>query len=206
MHPLNTVKGAITTAFVLAVIIGIALTMWSGMGAAFHPARIDRWLHILSGVMWIGLLYYFNVVQTPGLAAAAADKGGPGGAGITKYIAPRALLWFRWAAVATWVTGVIYLLGGYGSVDASGIVNAFTLQPGYRTIGVGAWLGTIMLFNVWVFDLAESKEDTRAGAGHGRGESGRAQDRRAGIADQFHPLRTAADVHGRPGPWVAVLM
>ncbi|MGO8830406.1 MAG: urate hydroxylase PuuD [Steroidobacteraceae bacterium] len=158
MHPLNTVKGAITTAFVLAVIIGIALTMWSGMGAAFHPARIDRWLHILSGVMWIGLLYYFNVVQTPGLAAAAADKGGPGGAGITKYIAPRALLWFRWAAVATWVTGVIYLLGGYGSVDASGIVNAFTLQPGYRTIGVGAWLGTIMLFNVWVLIWPNQKK------------------------------------------------
>jgi uncharacterized membrane protein len=158
MHPLNTVKGAITTAFVLAVIIGIGLTMWSGMGAAFHPARIDRWLHILSGVMWIGLLYYFNVVQTPGLAAAAADKGGPGGAGITKYIAPRALLWFRWAAVATWVTGVIYLLGGYGSVDASGIVNAFTLQPGYRTIGVGAWLGTIMLFNVWVLIWPNQKK------------------------------------------------
>ena len=52
--------------------------------------------------MWIGLLYYFNVVQVPGLADAAADKGGPGGAGITKYVAPRALWWFRWAAVATW--------------------------------------------------------------------------------------------------------
>ncbi len=158
MHPLNTVKGAITTAFVLAVIISIGLTMWSGMGAAFHPVLIDRWLHIVSGVMWIGLLYYFNVVQTPGLAAAAADKGGPGGAGITKYIAPRALLWFRWAAVATWVTGVIYLLGGYGSGDAGGIVNAFTLQPGYRTIGVGAWLGTIMLFNVWIFIWPNQKK------------------------------------------------
>src|SRR5271169_1989449 len=142
MHPLNTVKGAITTGFVLAVIIGIGLAMWSGFGADFQPVRIDRWLHILSGVMWIGLLYYFNVVQTPGLAAAAADKGGPGGAGVSKYIAPRALLWFRWAAVATWVTGAVYLLGGYGSGNGSGIVNAFTLQPGFRTIGVGAWLGT----------------------------------------------------------------
>ncbi len=158
MHPLNTVKGAITTAFVLAVIIGVGLTSWSGMGAAFHPVRIDRWLHILSGVMWIGLLYYFNVVQTPGLAAAAADKGGPGGAGISKYIAPRALLWFRWAAVATWVTGVLYLLGGYGPVDSAGIVNAFTLQPGFRTIGTGAWLGTIMLFNVWIFIWPNQKK------------------------------------------------
>ena len=158
MHPLNTVKGAITTGVVLAVVIGLGLTAWAGLGTDFYPVRIDRWLHILSGVMWIGLLYYFNVVQTPGLAAAAADKGGPGGAGITKYIAPRALLWFRWAAVATWVTGAIYLLGGYGTDNRSGIHNAFTLQPGFRTIGVGAWLGTIMLFNVWVFIWPNQKK------------------------------------------------
>jgi uncharacterized membrane protein len=125
MHPLNSVKGAITTAFLLAVIIGIGLSTW-GTGAGFHPVRIDRWLHILSGVMWIGLLYYFNVVQTPGLAAAAADKGGPGGAGITKYIAPRALVWFRWAAIATWVTGAIYLMTGYGQNNARAIEYAFT--------------------------------------------------------------------------------
>lgn len=156
MHPLNTVKGAITTGVVLAIVIGIGLTTWVGSGTAFHPVRIDRWLHILSGVMWIGLLYYFNVVQTPGLAVAATDKDGPGGAGISKYIAPRALLWFRWAAVATWVTGAIYLIRGYG--DANGIVKAFTLQPGFRTIGVGAWLGTIMLFNVWVFIWPNQKK------------------------------------------------
>src|ERR1700692_4793138 len=71
MHPLNTVKGAITTGFVLAVIIGILLSVWGGLGVAFHPVRIDRWLHIVSGVMWIGLLYYFNVVQTPGLLSPA---------------------------------------------------------------------------------------------------------------------------------------
>ncbi len=158
MHPLNSVKGAITTGVVLAVVVGVILTAWAGAGTDFHPVRIDRWLHILSGVMWIGLLYYFNVVQTPGLAAAAADKGGPGGAGISKYLAPRALLWFRWAAVATWVTGAIYLLGGYGADNRSGLVDAFTLQPGFRTIGVGAWLGTIMLINVWVFIWPNQKK------------------------------------------------
>jgi uncharacterized membrane protein len=158
MHPLNTVKGAITTGLVLAVIIGISLSIWGGLGTAFHPVRIDRWLHIVSGVMWIGLLYYFNVVQTPGLAAAAADKGGPGGAGVSKYIAPRALLWFRWAAVATWVTGAVYLMVGYGEGNLGGILKAFTLQPGVRTIGVGAWLGTIMLFNVWVFIWPNQKK------------------------------------------------
>jgi uncharacterized membrane protein len=156
MHPLNSVKGAITTGVVLAIIIGIGLGLWSGVQPTFHPIRIDRWLHIVCGVMWIGLLYYFNVVQTPGLAAAAADKGGPGGAGVSKYIAPRALVWFRWAAVATWLTGVGYLMAGYGM--ANGLERAFLLQPGFRTIGVGAWLGTIMLFNVWVFIWPNQKK------------------------------------------------
>ena len=67
------------------------------------------WLHVLAGITWIGLLYYFNFVQVPALAAAAKDQGGPGGAGISKYVAPRALLWFRWAAVVTWLTGAVYL-------------------------------------------------------------------------------------------------
>ena len=155
MHPLNTVKGAITTGVVLAIVIGIGLAYWMSNTAGFHGASLDRWLHIMSGVMWIGLLYYFNVVQTPGLAVAAADKGGPGGAGISKYIAPRALLWFRWAAVATWVTGAYYLATAYGSDK---VVAAFTLQSGFRVIGVGAWLGTIMLLNVWVFIWPNQKK------------------------------------------------
>src|SRR5476651_2232649 len=128
MNPLASVRGAITTGVVLALILTLAIppTRFAELGLAI-------WIHILAGVMWIGLLYYFNVVQTPGLAVAAADKGGPGGAGVSKYIAPRALLWFRWAAVATWVTGAIYLMGGYGQGTTRGFVNAFTLQPGFRT-------------------------------------------------------------------------
>ena len=106
----------------------------------YVPA-IARWIHFLAGITWIGLLYYFNLVQMPALAAAAADQGGPGGAGITKYVAPRALLWFRWSAVVTWLAGAA-LLG-------AGFVAAFTLQPEMAPIGIGAWLGTIMLFNVW---------------------------------------------------------
>ena len=155
MHPINTVKGAITAAFVLAVIVAIALSA-AGAGPGLHLPQLDRWLHIVAGVMWIGLLYYFNVVQTPGLAAAAADKGGPGGGGITKYIAPRALWWFRWAALATWVTGAYYLLFGYGS--AAALHKAFALKEGFRTIGVGAWLGTVMLFNVWVLIWPNQKK------------------------------------------------
>ena len=101
---------------------------------------IARWLHFVAGITWIGLLYYFNLVQMPALKDAAADGTA---LGITKHVAPRALLWFRWAAVATWVAGA-WLLG-------KGFVDAFTLRNGYAAIGVGAWLGTIMLFNVWFF-------------------------------------------------------
>ena len=98
-----------------------------------------RWLHFLAGIMWIGLLYYFNFVQVPALKAAAADNSG---AGITKHVAPRALLYFRWAAVVTWLAGAALLSNQF--------VAAFTLQKGMAGIGIGAWLGTIMLFNVWV--------------------------------------------------------
>ncbi len=156
MNPLTSVKGSIVTGFVLAAIVSIWLTIATGTDVALHHAQLGRWLHIVSGVMWIGLLYYFNVVQVPGLADAAADKGGPGGAGISKYIAPRALFWFRWAAVATWITGAWYLGSGFG--DSGAFAKAFTLQPGFRTIGVGAWLGTIMLFNVWVFIWPNQKK------------------------------------------------
>lgn len=115
----------------------------------------ERWLHFLAGIMWIGLLYYFNFVQVQGLAAANADKEGPGGAAITKYIAPRALFWFRWAAVVTWLAGAAYLGKNFG--------GAFTLGIGahssYLTnIGMGAWLGTIMLFNVWVLIWPNQKK------------------------------------------------
>ena len=149
MNPFTTVRNALITAFVLAIAIAIVLTqVVLGNAIGFNHAIAARWLHILSGVMWIGLLYYFNVVQTPGMADAAADKGGPGGAGINKYIAPRALWWFRWAAVLTWLTGAYYLETGAGFDH--GFINAFLFRPSYEVIGVGAWLGTIMLFNVWV--------------------------------------------------------
>jgi uncharacterized membrane protein len=154
MNPLNSVRGALTTGFVVALVLTFLIAP-----TGFLELGLARWFHILSGVMWIGLLWYFNVVQIPALAAAASDKGGPGGAGITKYVAPRALLWFRWAAVATWFTGAWYL-GRSGN-----FVGAFTLGMGsdpmnyYQLIiGLGAWMGTIMLFNVWVFIWPNQKK------------------------------------------------
>jgi uncharacterized membrane protein len=111
-------------------------------------AGLSRWFHYLAGVMWIGLLYYFNFVQ--GQALAQANKNNEG-AGITKYVAPLALQYFRWAALATWVMGVILLstLPGNTCCSSQGF-GAFMLEPGYVGIGMGAWLGTIMLLNVWV--------------------------------------------------------
>src|ERR1022692_4426302 len=160
MHPLNTVKGAITTGFLLAAIVSVWLTVWAGSSAGFHFPLLDRWLHIVSGVMWIGLLYYFNVVQTPELAVAAADKGGPGGAGVSKYIAPRALLWFRWSAVATFLAGCALLMYTHGRfVDAFTFGAASSIAgPMSLTMGIGAWFGTIMLFNVWVLIWPNQKK------------------------------------------------
>jgi len=104
----------------------------------YFPA-IARWLHIVAGVTWVGLLYYFNLVQVPAMKEATADGTA---AGISKHVAPRALFWFRWAAIATWLAGAA-LLGPHFN-------DAFSLKPEFVGIGVGAWLGTIMLFNVWV--------------------------------------------------------
>jgi uncharacterized membrane protein len=147
MNPLNSIKGTIISGLVIA-----ALLMQFVLGWTDSIPTYVIWLHVLAGVTWIGLLYYFNFVQTPALANAAADTGGPGGAGILKYAAPKALLWFRWGAVVTWVTGAYYL------TVTVGLHNAFTLQGGAETIGIGAWLGTIMLFNVWVLIWPNQKK------------------------------------------------
>ena len=114
----------------------------------FIQLGIGRWIHILAGVMWIGLLYYFNFVQVPALAEAAKDQTG---AGITKHVAPRALFYFRWAAVVTWLAGAMML----GSHMHEAL---FFLRQAYFPIGVGAWLGTIMLFNVWVLIWPNQKK------------------------------------------------
>jgi len=117
--------------------------------------EIEVWLHVMAGITWIGLLYYFNFIQVPAMAAALADKDGPGPAAIAKYIAPRALLWFRWSALVTWLTGA-------GALEGVGVgfINAFTLNGDVSTviIGLGAWMGTIMLFNVWVLIWPNQKK------------------------------------------------
>lgn len=155
MNPLKSIPGTIISGFVLAVIIIFAL----GSNGTFNPWEFWVWMHVLAGITWIGLLYYFNFVQVPavGQALAEASNGGPGAAAINKYVAPRALLWFRWGALATWLTGAMALEAMHTG-EGSGVVAAFTMMEGYRVIGMGAWLGTIMLFNVWVLIWPNQKK------------------------------------------------
>ncbi len=152
MNPLNSVTGAIVTGVVLMILVALALP------GGFDFASLDRLLHIISGITWIGLLYYFNVVQIPALAAAGADKGGPGGAGITRYVAPRALLWFRWAAVVTVLSGVLFIESHYRASAGAGLGQVLMLREGFAVIGIGSWLGLILLFNVWVLIWPNQKK------------------------------------------------
>ena len=129
--------GVVLLIVIVAIVVGIS-------GAA---VRVDhawatffmRWLHVLSGVMWIGLLWYFNFVQIPSMSKIP-DEQKPA---IGKVIAPTALFWFRWAALSTVVTGALLAwMMGY-------LVRALLLQPPVVAIGIGMWLALIMAFNVW---------------------------------------------------------
>ena len=158
MNPLKSIGGTIIAGIVLAALIVFFLP-GEHIVAGLPAKSLVIWLHVLSGVTWIGLLYYFNFVQVPALGEAASDDGGPGGAGITKYVAPRALWWFRWGALATWLTGAafLYLQGMLHHAFTLGLMGDAP-NPYATTIGIGAWLGTIMLFNVWVLIWPNQKK------------------------------------------------
>jgi uncharacterized membrane protein len=148
MNPLNSILGTIISGFILSIIIVL------GLGAtSLNGWELLVWSHVLVGIVWIGLLYYFNFVQVPAVGQALGDEGGPGPAAINKYVAPRALLWFRWSALLTWLTGAATL-----EIMGVGIGNAFMLKGDAIVIGIGAWLGTIMLFNVWVLIWPNQKK------------------------------------------------
>ena len=156
MNPLKTIKGTLILGFATAVVVALLMNATDTGDLIIWSLVV--WLHVFFGVIWVGLLYYFNFVQTPAMAAATADSDGPGPAAIGKYIAPLALLWFRWAALLTWLTGAIAL----EVMPDISLVQAFALDgasnPAAPIIGVGAWLGTIMLFNVWVLIWPNQKK------------------------------------------------
>jgi len=147
---LGNLRNVIIAGFVLAGLVFVLyLSRVTFDGGVFWPFFV-RWLHVASGVMWIGLLWYFNFVSTPTMPKIP-DEMKPA---LGRFITPAALFWFRWSAMATIVLGVImaymngYLLEAY-TLDAIDPVEPF----GYLkvvVIGIGMWLGTIMWFNVWI--------------------------------------------------------
>jgi len=123
------------------VVLLVLIVLAAGSGKFDHAwgAFAMRWLHVMSGVMWIGLLWYFNFVQIPSMPKIP-DEQKPA---IGKVIAPTALFWFRWAALATVVTGVLLAwMSGY-------LIPALMFQRPFLAIGIGMWLALIMAFNVW---------------------------------------------------------
>lgn len=129
-----------------AIMLGVALMLV--LAVLFHSGTMESvgywsgamvFLHVLNGIVWIGLLYYFNLVQIPTMPKIPAELK----PAVGKYIAPEALFWFRWAALGTVITGLLVaVLKGYGH-------HALLLENGYTTIGVGMWLALVMAFNVW---------------------------------------------------------
>jgi uncharacterized membrane protein len=133
--------------FALAVLIAVFPDSGYSVAPGAHVGEANgvalsllQWLHVFFGITWIGLLYYFNFVQTPMMPAIPAELK----PGVSKYIAPKALFYFRWGAAFTVLTGLL-LAWAYDE-----LVQALTLQTGARLIGIGMWLALIMAFNVWV--------------------------------------------------------
>ncbi len=145
---LANLRNTVIVSLILAIIIVAGYGVHNGGADAIFWQAVFRFIHVLSGIMWIGLLYYFNFVQIPKMAEIPAELK----PAVSKYIAPEALFWFRWAALATWVAGVVLAFNrGY-------LVQAFTLGategfsvPQHTMIGLGMWLATIMFINVWGF-------------------------------------------------------
>ncbi len=144
---LSSLNHTIVSSIVLVIVLVIVIGQWHGAGIAFDEAWwrfAFRWLHVLGGIMWIGILYYFNFVQIPNMAKIDEAMR----PAITGVIAPAALFWFRWGAMWVIVTGLILAwLNGY-------LVDAIMIGLGdgvakHSMIGIGMWLGTIMWFNVW---------------------------------------------------------
>ena len=163
---LTSLRNTVAAGFVLAVLLFIFYYAAMGYSAEAFPAFFLRWLHVISGVMWIGLLWYFNFVQIPSMPEIPDDQK----PAISKVIAPQALFWFRWGAMATIVTGLIlaWMNGYIVETLTLGIVGGTSSQT---LLGIGMWLGIIMWFNVWfviwpnqqrALGLVEADADTKA--------------------------------------------
>jgi uncharacterized membrane protein len=147
---LGNLRNVVIASFVLAILlVGVYSGLQGFDGPTFELFTL-RWLHIVCGVMWIGLLWYFNFVAAP-TTPKIPEELRPA---LGKYITPEALFWFRWSAMGTIILGITlafrenYLLEAY-SLDFSQGAAGWPVVPKFFAIGIGMWLGTIMWFNVW---------------------------------------------------------
>jgi uncharacterized membrane protein len=160
----KTLAAGVVLLILIIILAGIATGQFIKIDHAW-AAFFMRWLHVLCGVMWIGILWYFNFVQIPTVPKIEPVEHR---AAITKFIAPNALFWFRWGAAFTVLTGLLLAwMNGY-------IWQALTLQKGVHAIGIGMWLALIMAFNVWfiiwpnqqkALGLVDATPDEKAKAG-----------------------------------------
>ena len=134
---LTSLRNTVLAGFVLAGLLVVYYANNGGMFDHIYGAFLLRYIHVLSGIMWIGLLYYFNFVQIPNMPNIPDDQK----PAIGKVIAPAALWWFRWGAMFTIISGLLLAWSN------AYLVEALTLQN--TIIGIGMWLGIIMWFNVW---------------------------------------------------------
>ena len=147
---LSSLRNTIISGLTLSLLLLLTLYSWGTVDSssltdlAFY-SFIFRWLHVLAAIMWIGLLWYFNFVQIPNMPNIPDDQK----PAISKVIAPAALWWFRWAAMATVATGLV--LGYVNGYLESAMTLGFRGDglPQHIAIGIGMWLGIVMWFNVW---------------------------------------------------------
>ncbi|WP_395712439.1 urate hydroxylase PuuD [Reyranella sp.] len=161
--PGRTVTAGVVLLILIVVVVGLAtgsMTKINHDWATF----IMRWLHVMSGVLWIGLLWYLNFVQVPTMPTIQPVESRTA---ITKYIAPSVLFYFRYAALATVITGLLLAWMQFY------LVEALTLQKGKVMIGIGMWMALIMAFNVWfiiwpnqqkILGLVEATAEQKAAA------------------------------------------
>ena len=204
---LGNLRNVVIASFVLAILlIGVYCATQGFDGPAFELFTL-RWLHIACGVMWIGLLWYFNFVQIPTMPKVPAELKG----GVTGYIAPAALFWFRWGAMGTIFFGIVlalrnhYLLEAY-TLDLSEGAAGWPMVPKYLAIGIGMWLGTIMWFNVWFVIWPNQQKALNIGGKYPNlpadGEGRRRQDRDDLQPHQHAAVDPHAVQHGGGGPSV----
>jgi uncharacterized membrane protein len=168
---LSNLRNTMIVSFILALIIVGGYAQHNQSGMDIFLQALFRWMHVLFGIMWIGLLWYFNFVQIRVMPQVPAELK----PGVSKFIAPEALFWFRWAALFTVLMGLILAWNRGYLVQA--LTFGFTETPvgiGHAFIGLGMWLGMIMMVNVWAFiwpaqkialGLVEGDADAKAAAG-----------------------------------------